>query len=64
VTLDSAATSADRWGFIVMAGTSATNTVNCTEKPTRTSTVGYFDVRNSGGSYADPTSFTIMAVVT
>ena len=64
VTLDTAATSADRWGFIVMAGTTVTNVVACTEKPTRTSTVGYFDVRNSGGSYADPTSLTIMAVVT
>jgi len=64
VTLDSAATSANTWGFIVMCGTSATNVVVPTEKATRTSTTGYFDVRNSGSSYADPTSFTIMAVVT
>lgn len=65
ITLDSAAASANTWAFWVQCGYDASNTRTATEKPTRTATTGYFDVRpGGGGAVSDPDRMFVFAVVT
>lgn len=64
ITLDTAASSADAWAFWVQCGYDATNIRVATEKPTRTTTTAYFDIRTAGGSVADPDRMFVFAVVT
>jgi hypothetical protein len=65
ITLDTAAASANTWAFWVQCGYDASNVRTATEKPTRTATTGYFDVRpGSGGAVSDPDRMFVFAVVT
>jgi len=63
ITLDSGAADANSWAFWVQTGLDTNNARIVTEKPTRTSTTGYFDTRTTSGAKDDPDRMFVFAVV-